>query len=112
MSKRDDLAAKYTADLEKNVQINAEDGKMLGIIKACGPSIYSADSETVSASDPEELNRVKNGFMKKHLGLEGDEAEKVLDAAIDRYGRSNRNKYRACLYYIMADETGNLAKFG
>ena len=111
MSKRDELAAKYTKDMEAKVSIAADQGKMLGIIKACGPSIYRADAETVSAGDPEELNRVKNGFMKKHLGVEGEEADRVLDRAIERYGRSNRQKYRAVLYYIMADETGNLGKF-
>ena len=111
MSKRDDLAAKYTKDMKEKVDIDADQSKMLGIIKACGPAIYRADAETVSAGDPEEMNRVKNGFMKKHLGVEGDEADKVLDRAIERYGRSNRSKYRAVLYYIMADETGNLGKF-
>ena len=112
MSKRDELAERYKKDLEKNANISANHDQLMGIIKACGPSIYSADSETVSAGDPEELNRVKNGFMKKHLNLEGDEAERVLDSAIEKYGRSNRSKFRACLYYIMADMTGNLSKFG
>ena len=111
MSKRDDLAAKYTKDMDAKVSIQADQDKMLGIIKACGPAIYRSDAETVSAGDPEELNRIKNGFMKKHLNLEGEEAEKVLDRAIERYGRSNTSKYRAVLYYIMADETGNLGKF-
>ena len=112
MSKRDDLADKYTKDLDSKVQITVDRDKMLGIIKACGPAIYRADAETVSAGDPEEMNRVKNGFMKKHLELEGEEADKALDAAIERYGRSNRTKYRACLYYMLADEAGKLDKFG
>ena len=112
MSKRDDLADKYAKDLDSKVQITVDRDKMLGIIKACGPSIYNADAETVSAGDPEELARVKNGFMKKHLGLEGDEADKALDAAIERYGRSNRSKFRACLYYMLADEAGKLNNFG
>ena len=112
MSKRDDLADKYTKDLDSKVQITVDRDKMLGIIKACGPAIYRADAETVSAGDPEEMNRVKNGFIKKHLELEGEEADKALDAAIERYGRSNRNKYRACLYYMLADEAGKLDKFG
>lgn len=111
MSKRDDLAAKYTKDMDAKVQITADQDKMLGIIKACGPAIYRADAETVSAGDPQEMDRIKNGFMKKHLDLEGEEADKVLDRAVERYGRSNRQKYRAVLYYIMADETGKLGKF-
>ena len=112
MSKRDELADKYTKDLDSKVQITVDRDKMMGIIKACGPAIYRADAETVSAGDPEEMNRVKNGFMKKHLELEGEEADKALDAAIERYGRSNRTKYRACLYYMLADEAGKLDKFG
>ena len=112
MSKREELADKYVKDLDEKVQITVDRNKMLGIIKACGPAIYRADAETVSASDNAEMDRVKNGFMKKHLELEGEEADKALSNAIDRYGRSNRNKYRACLYYMLADEAGKLDKFG
>ena len=111
MSKREELAAKYTRDMKDKVQIDADQDKMLGIIKACGPAIYRADAETVSAGDPQEMDRIKNGFMKKHLDLEGEEADKVLDRAVERYGRSNTHKYRAVLYYIMADEVGKLGKF-
>lgn len=111
MSKRDELAAKYAKSLDEKVQIKVDEDRMAGIIKACGPSIYRADSETVSASDPQEMDRVKNGFMKKHLELEGEAADKALDSAIERYGRSNTHKYRACLYYLLADEAGKLDKF-
>ena len=111
MSKRDEYCDRYMKDLEKHTGSSGDREAMMGIIKACGPSIYRADSETVSAGDPEELNRVKNGFMKKHLNVEGDEAEKALDNAIERYGRSNRSKYRAVLYYLMADEAGKLSNF-
>ena len=111
MSKRDELAAKYAKSLDEKVKVTVDENKMLGIIKACGPSIYRADSETVSASDPQEMDRVKNGFIKKHLGLEGEAADKALDNAIERYGRSNTHKYRACLYYLLADEAGKLDDF-
>ena len=111
MSKRDEYCDKYLRSLEKHTQISGDRDAMMGIIKACGPSIYRNDSETVSSGDEEEMNRVKNGFMKKHLNVEGDEADKALDAAIDRYGRSNTSKYRAVLYYLMADEAGKIGNF-
>ena len=37
------------------------------VTKGCGPTIYSDDSSTVSASDAEEMARVKKNFLLKKL---------------------------------------------
>lgn len=110
MSKRDDLVAKYTAELERiGMTVNAD--VLMGAVKACGPSIYNADSETVAGSDPEELSRVRDNFMAKRLGItDADAAQAALDEALDTIGRSNRTKYRAVLYYILATQTGTTAR--
>ena len=109
MSKRDDLAAKYTAELQK-LGMDADADLLMGAIKACGPSIYSADAETVAGSDPDELARVRTNFMAKRLGMTDEtQATAALDKALDTIGRSNRNKYRAVLYYILAVQGGKTA---
>ena len=74
---------------------------------ACGPSIYSADAATVSGSDKSELETVKKSFLVKKLGLAND---LKLDAAIalvmETYGKSNRSKYRAVVYYMLTKHFG------
>lgn len=72
------------------------------VVIGCGPSIYNDDAATVSGSDPDELARVKQNFLIKKLGLkEGPDLDKGIDAVIEKYGRSNRNKYRAVVYYLL-----------
>lgn len=109
MSKRDDLAAKYAAELTK-LGMTPDADLLMGAIKVCGPSIYNADAETVAGSDPDELARVRNNFMAKRLGMTDEaKATAALDKALDTIGRSNRNKYRAVLYYILAVQAGKKA---
>ena len=62
-----------------------------------GPSIYRRDAETVSGFDVKELATIKK------LGLVATDA---LDTAIDKViatiGKSERSKYRAVVYYVIA----------
>ena len=103
MSKRDELIAKYAADLKDKCGVTANMDLLTKVTIGCGPSIYNADSSTVSGSDDSELATVKNNFLIKKLGLKDSPA---LDAGIasimELYGKSNRNKYRAVVYYLLA----------
>jgi len=107
MSKRDELIAKYVDDLKNKCGINADMDLLTKVTIGCGPSIYNADSATVSGSDESELNTVKNNFVKKKLGVKSDsEADKAIAKVMDTYGQSNRNKYRAVVYYMLTKELG------
>ncbi|GFZ85804.1 hypothetical protein GCM10011531_16350 [Aquaticitalea lipolytica] len=102
MSKRDELIAKYAADLKDKCGVTADMALLTKVTIGCGPSIYNADAATVSGSDEKELATVKNNFLIKKLGLKnGPDLDKGIDAVIDKYGRSNRNKYRAVVYYLL-----------
>jgi len=102
MSKRDELIAKYAADLKDKCGVKADMDLLTKVTIGCGPSIYNADAATVSGSDESELATVKNNFIKKKLGVSNEaEADKALDAVIEQYGKSNRNKYRAVVYYLL-----------
>jgi len=72
------------------------------------PSIYKQDAETVSCSDSAELDTVKKNFLENKLGVDADDA--TMDAAIKRVceamGTSNRHKYRALFYALLAKEFG------
>lgn len=102
MSKRDDLIAKYAGDLEKKCDMKPDMKLLTAVTIACGPAIYNADASTVSASDPKELDRIKKNFLIKKLGLkDSPKLDEGIQEAITTYGRSNRNKYRAVMYYLL-----------
>ncbi|WP_458626352.1 DUF2853 family protein [Winogradskyella sp. PC D3.3] len=102
MSKRDDLIVKYAADLKDKCGVNPDMDLLTKVTVGLGPSIYNADSSTVSGSDEKELATVKNNFLIKKLGLtDGPELDKAIDAVIEKYGRSNRTKYRVVVYYLL-----------
>lgn len=102
MSKRDELITKYAAELKEKCGMDADMDLLTKVTIGCGPSIYNSDSSTVSGSDPKEVATVKNNFLVKKLGLkDGPELDKGLDAVMETYGKSNRNKYRAVVYYML-----------
>lgn len=102
MSKRDDLIAKYAADLKDKCGISPDMDLLTKVTVGLGPSIYNADSSTVSGSDEKELATVKNNYLIKKLGLaDTADLDKAIASVMDTYGQSNRNKYRAVVYYML-----------
>lgn len=107
MSKRDELIVKYAADLKDKCGVSADMDLLTKVTIGCGPSIYNADSSTVSGSDASELATVKNNFLIKKLGLsDGADLDKGIAAIMEQYGQSNRNKYRAVVYYLLTKHFG------
>ncbi len=102
MGKRDDLIAKYADDLKNKCKMTPDMALLTKVTIGCGPTIYNADSATVAASDPAELTRVKDNFLVKKLGLkDGKELTDAIHAVIETYGKSERSKYRAVIYYML-----------
>ncbi|GGX28229.1 DUF2853 family protein [Aquimarina muelleri] len=107
MSKRDELIAKYAADIKDKIGETPDMDLLTKVTIGCGPSIYNSDSSTVSGSDEKELNTVKQNFLIKKLGLsDGPKLDEAITAVIEKYGKSNRNKYRAVVYYLLAKHFG------
>ena len=113
MSKRNELIAKYAEDLKVKCRMEPDLALLEKVTIGCGPAIYSADAETIAASDPAELDRVKSNFLIKKLGLkDGPALDEALQAAIDTYGKSERNKYRAVVYYMLVKHFRKEAVYG
>jgi small subunit ribosomal protein S1 len=106
MSKLQEKIELYTSEAEKlGLGLNAE--LLATVTKGLGPSIYKEDAEKVSSSDKKELETVKKNFLIKKLGLEDSEKlDEAIEAAIEKIGKSNRNKYRAIFYTILVEELG------
>jgi hypothetical protein len=107
MSKRDDLIAQYADDLRSKCRIEPDMALLTKVTIGCGPAIYSADGSTVAGTDPSELETIKSNFLKKKLGLtEGPQLMDAINAVVETYGRSERNKYRAVVYYMLVKHFG------
>ena len=103
MGKRDELIAKYADDLRNKCGWDVDMEMLRKVTIACGPSIYNPDASTIAATQEHELETVKNNFLIKKLGLEDTPDLMVqLNDIIDTYGRSDPNKYRAVIYYMLA----------
>lgn len=112
MGKRDELIAKYADDLKNKCGVTPDLDLLTRVTIGCGPTIYSADASTVAASDVEELARVKNNFLIKKLGLaESAALDEGINAAVETYGKSERNKYRAVFYYLLVKHFGKEAVY-
>ena len=58
-------------------------------------------------NDPAEIERIKKNFLIKKLGLpDSPKLTEAINAVIDTYGRSERNKYRAVVYYLLVKHFG------
>ena len=103
MSKFDDLLEVYKTEFKKVLSEELDEDFLTKVTKGLGPSIYKADASKVSGSDKKELETVKKNFLIKKLGLENTPAlDEAIDEVVEKLGRSNRNKYRAIVYYLLA----------
>ena len=102
MGKFDEKIELYVSEFKglgvKDVDVNL----LTKVTKACGPAIYLPDASKVSTSDQAECDRVKKNFLVGKLGLkDGADLDAGLKAAEEVLGKSNRNKYRAMVYYLL-----------
>jgi len=101
----------YAADIKKYVSA-IDEAAVAGIVKHLGIALRGKDSSLVAASDPSEMGRVRDSFLKKKLAL--TESDTHLDAAVkeitDRM-KAVREKSRVTVYYLLAEKFGKLAMF-
>ena len=113
MGKRDELIAKYADDLKSKCGMTPDMDLLTKVTIGCGPSIYDDDASTVASSQPGELETVKTNFLIKKLGLsDSPELDSGIEKVIETYGKSERNKYRAVVYYMLTKHFGKEAVYG
>ncbi len=106
-----DAKPNYETNVKKYVA-NVDAGAVAGIVKHLGIALKSKDSSLVAGSDPKELARLRDGFMKKKLGLTESDAE--LDAALKAVMttmKAEREKSRVTVCYLLAEKFGKLDRF-
>jgi len=112
MGKRDELIAKYADDLRNKCKMEPDMALLKKVTIGCGPAIYDNDAQTVAASQASELETIKKNFLMKKLGLkDGPELDAALSSVMETYGKSERNKYRAVVYYMLTKHFGKDAVY-
>ncbi|KKM21928.1 hypothetical protein LCGC14_1630510 [marine sediment metagenome] len=112
MGKRDVLIDRYAEDLREKCGMTPDMDLLTKVTIGCGPAIYNSDSSTIAASQPGELETVKNNFLIKKLGLRDEPGlMDAINSVIETYGRSERNKYRAVIYYMLTKHFGKEAAY-
>lgn len=100
----------HIADVQKySAAVN--EAAVAAIVKYCGIALRNVDSSLVSASDPNELATVRDGFAAKKLGLAADAANAGIKAVIEKM-KAEPRKSRVTFYYLLAEATGTIDKLG
>ncbi len=110
---KDDGEARHVPYWEavKKYDAKADEDIVRKIVNYCGIALNSRDGKFVACTDEEERNTVRDNFLKKKLGLKGDDGE--LDAkvtAICEHMKKDRLKNRVVFYYLLAQNEKMLEK--
>ena len=72
----------------------------------------TTQKSTLAGGQPAEIETVKKNFLVKKLGLsDGPALDEAIAAVIETYGKSERNKYRAVVYYMLTKHFGKEAVY-
>lgn len=106
------MSTEYVSDVKRYVP-DANEKAIAGIVKHLGIALKSKDASAVSCSSKDELERVRDSWLKKKLALAGD--DKSLDAAIKAVCetmKADKNKHRVTFYYLLAQKFDKLGALG
>ncbi len=99
----------HLGDLRKYVPA-ADETKVKAIIKHLGIAMKNRDTQLVACSSKDELERVRESWCKKKLGVTASDADldKSIKEICDRM-KGDASKSRIAFYYMLAEKYGKLA---
>ena len=94
---------KYIEDVKKYTSTVNEEA-VAGIVRHCGIALRNRNSSLVAGTDPEELKRVRESWLKRKLALTESDADldKAIHAVMDKM-KGERAKGRVTVYYLLAE---------
>lgn len=101
-------ATDYLEDVKRYAPA-ADEKAVAAIVKHLGIALKSVDASLVACSSKDELERVRESWLKKKLALKDE--DDVLDKAIAEICakmKADKNKHRVTFYYLLADKYGKL----
>ncbi len=104
------MSTDYKTDIAKYAP-SVDEKAVAGIVKHLGIALKSSkDAALVSCSSKDELERVRESWLKKKLALADSDAD--LDASIKAVCekmKADREKHRVTFYYLLAEHYNKLA---
>ena len=100
----------HLADVKKFAKKPVNEAAFTKMQKTYALVMSKSDTRYVACSDPVELNRVRDNFLKKKLGLSGADLDASVKAICEAM-KSDRTKSRLTFYYLLAEHHGKLDVF-
>ena len=100
----------HLADIRKYAKKPVNEAAVAGLEKTYRLVLSHADSRFVACSDPAEVETVRENFLKKKLGLSGDDLDGAVKAVCQAM-KDERNKSRLTFYYLLAEHFDKLGDF-
>jgi Protein of unknown function (DUF2853) len=100
----------WLADVKKYAP-KADEAAVAGIVKYLGIALRNRDSSLVSFTDPKEVDRVRQNFAIKKLGLSDEKAIDVALTKVHDAMKADKTKNRVTVYYLLADHFDKLGLF-
>jgi hypothetical protein len=100
--------ADYTTDIKKYAP-EPQEKAVAGIVRFLGIALRSRDASLVSCSSKDELERVRESFLKRKLKIAEDDAaldKRIQEVCAQMKGASA--KHRVTFYYLLAEKAGKL----
>jgi hypothetical protein len=100
------MTTDYLADVKK-YDAGADAATVDKIVKHLGIALRNRDSSLVATSDKAELDRVRDNWAVKKLGVDAAKAEAAV-ASVAKTMAADHSKSRVTYYYLVAKELGKL----
>ncbi len=97
----------YTADIAKYTS-NVDEAAVKALASRYRLVMSQPDSAVVAFTDPDELERVRENFLIKRLGLSADDDLEGGIAAVGEKMKGVSRKSRLTVYYLLAEHFGKL----
>lgn len=101
----------HLADVTKYARKPINEAAVTGLAKTYRLVLSKPDTKYVACSDKLELDRVRENFLKKKLGLTGDDLDTAIKSVCTTM-KASRAKSRLTFYYLLAEHYEKLGTFG
>ena len=97
----------HIADIKKYTTKPINEAAVAHLVKTYQLVMSRPDSKYVACSDPKELARVRDNFLKKKMKIESDDLDDAIHAVCQTM-KASRSKSRLTFYYLLAEHYGKL----
>lgn len=100
----------HLADVKTYAKKPVDEAALEKLAKTYRLVLSKPDTRFVACSDPAELDRVRENFLKKKLGLSGNDLDASIKSVCETM-KASRSKSRLTFYYLLAEHHGKLGAF-